>query len=76
MAGPDRPGPGRILQLIREYISSAKSSYYSYEINLVIEEGKRVNVVDHGNLEQIRKDAGTLSRFLGCPVWDATQEGV
>ena len=60
------------LQLISEYCSGNKSSYYSYELNLVLENGERVNVIDHGGLEKIRADAARLSDFLGKPVWDAT----
>ncbi len=59
------------LQLIAEYISG-KNSYYSYELNLVLKDGKRISVIDHGNLNRIREDARTLSLFLGKPLWDAT----
>jgi hypothetical protein len=59
------------LQLLTEYVSGNKSSYYSYELNLVLDDGSRINVVDHGNLERLRSDAQTLSQFLGKPVWDA-----
>ena len=61
------------LQLISEYVSGDKSSYYSYELNLVLGDGDRINVVDHGNLERLRADAQTLARFLDKPIWDATQ---
>ena len=60
------------LQLLSEFISGSKSSYYSYELNLVLHEGSRINVVDHGNLERLRSEANTLSQFLDKPVWDAT----
>ena len=60
------------LQLISEYCRSDKSSYYSYELNLVLRDGRRINVVDHGNQERLREDARTLSAFLEAPVWDAT----
>lgn len=60
------------LQLISEYVRGNKSSYYSYELNLVLSDGKRLNVVDHGNLDKLRQDAKTLSAFLGKPIWDAT----
>jgi hypothetical protein len=59
------------VQLIAEYISG-KNSYYSYELNLVMVDGKRITVVDHGNLDRIREDAGKLAVFLGKPLWDAT----
>jgi hypothetical protein len=59
------------LQLLSEYVSGNKNSYHSYELNLVLNDGSRINVVDHGNLERLRSDAQTLSQFLGKPVWDA-----
>jgi hypothetical protein len=59
-------------QIISEYCHSDKSSYYSYELNLVLKDGSRLNVVDHGNAAAIRKDAELLGEFLGIPVWDAT----
>ena len=49
-----------------------KSAYYSYEMNLVLNDGKRLNVVDHGNQAKLREDAQTLATFLNVPVWDAT----
>ena len=60
------------LQLISEYVRGNKSSYYSYELNLVLKNGKRICVVDHGNLSRLREDAKTLAKFLERPVWDAT----
>lgn len=60
------------LQLISELCRSDKSSYYSYELNLVLSDGRRINVVDHGNQEKLREDARILSAFLDAPVWDAT----
>lgn len=60
------------LQLIREHVRGNKSSYYSYELNLVLDDATRLNVVDHGKLEDLRVDAEALSRFLDKPLWDAT----
>jgi hypothetical protein len=62
----------RALQIISERCQSKNSSYYSYELNLVLEDGSRKNVIDHGNLERLRADAEKLAAFLGKPVWDAT----
>ena len=60
------------LQLISEHCSGNKSSFYSYEINIVLSDGSRVNVIDHGDKKQIREDARKLTQFLGDkPVWDA-----
>jgi hypothetical protein len=60
------------LQIIKEYVRGDKTSYHSYEINLVLNDASRINVVDHGKLKQIREDAEKLSQFLRKPVWDAT----
>lgn len=60
------------IQLVSERCSGKNSSYCSYELNLVLHDGKRLNVIDHGNRDKLRVDAATLSRFLGKPVWDAT----
>lgn len=58
------------IQIIKEYVRSDKSSYYSYEINLVLADASRRHVVDHGNLKQISTDAQQLGKFLQVPVWN------
>jgi hypothetical protein len=76
----ERATPGRFtdleqihaLQIVAEHCSGSKgSSYYSYELNLILKDGSRLNVTDHGNLARIRADAQTLAAFLGKPLWDA-----
>ena len=57
---------------ISEYCGG-KSSYYSYELNLVLSDGTRLNIVDHGDLRRVRRDGATLARFLGVPLWDPVQ---
>ena len=59
------------IQLISEYCSGEKSSFYSYEINLVLHNGERINVVDHGKKSQILLDSELLAEFLQVTVWDA-----
>jgi len=59
------------LQLVSENCESDDNSYRSYELNLVLKNGKRINVVDHGNETKLREDARTLARFIEKPVWDA-----
>jgi hypothetical protein len=61
----------KALQVLSEYCRGNKSSYYSYELNLVLDDASRLNVVDHGNLKALREDARTLGQFLGVSVWDA-----
>lgn len=60
------------IQIVSEYCRGEKNSYYSYEMNLAIEDGGRVNVVDHGNYAMLRQDADVLAKFLDKPVWDAS----
>ena len=80
-----RPGAGsksavalgdiHALQIISEFCRGSKgSSYYSYELNLVLEDASRINVVDHGAINKLRDDADKLAQFLGKPVWDATKK--
>ena len=59
------------IQLLSEYCYGHKYNFYSYELNLVLDDGSRINVVDHARKNKIRKDAESLSKFLGVPVWDA-----
>lgn len=60
------------LQIIAERCTSDKSHYMSYELNLVLKDGARLCVVDHGKLVQVRSDAAKLAQFLDVPLWDAT----
>lgn len=60
------------LQIISEHCKTKKSSYYSYELNLVLDDGSRLNVIDHGNQAALQADAKILSQFLNKPVWDAS----
>jgi hypothetical protein len=64
------------VQILGELVRGTKATdfrdFHSYEINLVLKDGRRINVVDHGSLEHIRKDAEAIGGLLGVPVWDAT----
>lgn len=59
------------IQVISEQIGWEKFDMVSYELNLVLKDSRRLNVVDHGNLNQLKADAIRLSKFLQVPVWDA-----
>ena len=65
------------VQVIGELVRGTRATdlrdFMSYEINLVLDDGRRVDVVDHGHLEHIRKDAAAIGEFLGVPGWDATE---
>ncbi len=57
------------IQIISEHVSGSKSSYTSWEINLVSADAKRLNVLDHGDKNSVMNDAELLGDFLGVPVW-------
>ncbi len=64
------------LQLICEYRQEplpggSMREYFSFELNLVLKDGQRVNIVDHGNYKALRKDADRLADALEIPLWDA-----
>ena len=61
----------KALQIISELCRGDKSSYHSYELNLILDNASRINVVDHGSLSKLREDANRLAQFLGVPIWDA-----
>jgi len=61
------------LQIIKEVVYG-KSSYKSYELNLILNNSERVNVVDHSNLLKLKEDAQKLSNFLGVPVLEEVME--
>lgn len=61
-------GDGSRVELVT---SSENPDYWSFELNLVLTSGERINVVDHGNLGRVRADAKTISALLGCKLWDA-----
>lgn len=59
------------VQLIPEYCLFNKPPYNRFELNLVLHNGRRINVIGHSNPAKLRKDAQLLARFLHVPVWDA-----
>lgn len=62
----------KAVQVIKEHIRSNKSNYHSYEINLVLEDASRINVIDHGKHQAVIEDAEKLSQELGVPLWDGS----
>lgn len=62
------------LQILKENVRGNKSSFLSYELNLILKDATRVNVIDHGNYQQIKNESAQLGIFLGVPVWDTVNE--
>lgn len=75
LAGDQQGFIGRIhaLQLVSERLTSSgrnRSSFTSHELNLVLDDGERVNVMDHGG--DVEACARKLADFLDVPVWKAS----
>jgi hypothetical protein len=64
------------LQVLAEYCPGIRTGtrrvppYYSYELNLVLKDGRRINVMDHASRKTLMADADALAKFLSVPVWD------
>ena len=56
------------IQLIKELVRSKNSRYHSYELNLILKDYRRVNVVDFASERIIEEDARILAERLQVPV--------
>ncbi|MEW5738325.1 MAG: hypothetical protein AB1938_05330 [Myxococcota bacterium] len=62
------------LQLLTERVEGDESADYdSHELNLVLSDGSRINVVDHAGKHVLRDDLQRLRALIGCKAWDATR---
>ena len=57
------------VQVIKEDVDG---DFDSYELNLVLTSGERINVTDHAGRARVKQDAQRLGAFIGCKVWDTT----
>ena len=65
----------KFIQIVEQRIPQQKRNYYySYEINLVYNDGTRFNLVDHSEQYTIENDARTLKQFLGKPIYTNNNE--
>jgi len=47
---------------------------YEHEVNIILNDSRRIHIINDYSLEKIKKDAKELSIFLNIPVWDATKK--
>jgi hypothetical protein len=64
------------LQLVEERIRSStrgggRSTFTSYELNLVFADAERLNVLDHGKADAVLEAAQQLASALHVPIWQA-----
>ncbi len=60
------------LQIISKSWGHEESDYW-YELNLVLKNSNRINVIGHGEGNMLRQNASRLSAFLKIPIWDAAE---
>ena len=46
----------------------SKENIICYELNIVLKDLKRINVIPHGTLYAINEDAGLITEYLKIPV--------
>ncbi len=61
------------LQIIHKTVSSQKGSWTVYELNLLLKNKERLNVIDRSDPETLKEDALLLARFLNVPLWNAVK---
>ena len=67
------------LQIVSERVrsssssSGSSSSFKSYEINLILQDASRLNVIDHGKRKKLMEDAEQLASYLGVPLWGGSR---
>ncbi len=60
----------RAIQVLGELVPKNKYRWtHSYEVNLIFDGGRRINVIDHGHEESAMELAETLGSRLQIPVW-------
>lgn len=63
------------LQLIEVYNKEGRTNmgdsdrYYNYELNLILENGDRINIMSHGDKNEMIKDTKMLAAYLSVPIW-------
>jgi len=59
------------LQIIEEMAGGSEGgAFKSYELNVILKDGERIHLMDHGNYLAINTDAEKLAEFLSVPIWE------
>jgi len=63
------------LQILNKMITSKHGlSYPCYELNLLTKYGRRVNILNHNDIDQLKYDAEKLAAFLSVELIDLQRE--
>ncbi len=58
------------VQWLRWTLQGRHGTHLIHELNLVLRDGSRINLVDHRSESAMGDEAGRLAGFLGVPVWE------
>jgi hypothetical protein len=61
------------LQIIHKTVSAERGTVTMFELNILLKNNERLNVIDQANFKVLSEDAQQLSRFLGVPLWNAVK---
>lgn len=57
-------------QVVSEMVSSRNSgSFLSHELNVILTDGSRKNLMDHGDLDALLHDGRRIAGLVGAPLW-------
>ena len=62
------------LQILAKYCRGKHKSIKGYELNLVLSNAERIQIVSHTNLVALRDDAAMLAEFLAISLWDVVKD--
>ncbi len=60
------------LQILRKFCFAQNNSFTSYELNLVLHDASRFQLLDHHDIHHLRMDGKRLAEWLQVPIWDMT----
>lgn len=53
-----------------QLISDVVYKKMAFQMNLVLKNGRRIKVIEHGHPTYLQQDAEKVAQFLGVPVWN------
>ncbi|MBI57455.1 MAG: hypothetical protein CMN81_09730 [Spongiibacter sp.] len=60
----------------RKTVATSHTGWCSYQLNLVLKDGSRIRLLDHGNEKQLRHDASLIARTLRIEIWERAPDSV
>lgn len=57
------------IQVLLEHVRGENTNFLSYEINLILNDKNRINIMDHGERDDIKSNAKIIGEYLWVPVW-------